>query len=171
MDLDFVSLKLIFAQEMSFTRPRRIHLLPSTDVVVTATVHEGSDWGLLSSRLGQGTPALPLSCLDHHIHGEGKWWVNQFRSLFSSWCHSVVKLSVGTSPLLSHWSVWPRSYLADAPRSIRCFSKHDLFFPVCQMNNVHSSSSEDKYNFQPTLQHCSGQKTLCPSVSMAWYLR
>lgn len=35
MDLDFVGLKLILAQRISFSRPCRIHLHPGTDVVVT----------------------------------------------------------------------------------------------------------------------------------------
>lgn len=35
MDLDFVGLKLILAQRISFSRPCRIHQHPGTDVVVT----------------------------------------------------------------------------------------------------------------------------------------
>lgn len=35
-------------------------------------IHEGSDGGLLGSRLGQGASALHLSNLYQHIHGEGE---------------------------------------------------------------------------------------------------
>lgn len=93
MALDLAGLKLILAQEMSFSRPWRIHLPPGTIYVVIVRSSLKALMGLLSSRLGQKPSALSFSCLDHHIHGNGEEnnWDgapshNPLIELVANWC-------------------------------------------------------------------------------------
>ena len=58
-DLDFVCLKLIFAQLMSLSRPWSIHMLPATDVVTVISSMK-CYWGLSHYSLGKRAPAIYL---------------------------------------------------------------------------------------------------------------
>ena len=68
-ELDLAGLDFILALAVSFSRLRRIHQLPITDVVVTV---RSSIYALAHSCLHHWSPTLDLSRFHKHIYGQGE---------------------------------------------------------------------------------------------------